>query len=265
MTKNKFMFPFFVMVFSLTFLLNSCSKHPPLETMDDKTAFQYLKNKYDAEKFVDASEGLDFFTLNFSGSAYVDSAQYLLGMCHYHLKEYLLAADSFEELYRRFPRSKLVPDAMFKVGESYYQLSPKYQLDQSYTEKAIDNLQGFIDYYPEYTERVLETQKLIDICRDKLAHKDYASGVIYQKMKDYSSAVIYFRLVIEMYYDTEWAPLSVYQLGVSYALDKQHEEAESAFRIFIAKYPEHTWIPKVKTAMEELAQEPKEIIEKPED
>jgi outer membrane protein assembly factor BamD len=233
--------------------------------MDDKAAFEYLNKKYKAEKYVDASEGLDYFTLNFSGSAYVDSAQYLLGMCHYNLKEYLLAADSFEELYRRFPRSKLVPDAMFKVGESYYKLSPKYQLDQSYTEKAIDNLQGFIDYYPNYTERVQEAQTLISICRDKLAHKEYASGVIYLKMKDYSSAVIYFRLVIEMFYDTDWAAFSIYQMGVSYARDKQPEEAASAFRVFLAKYPDHSWIPKVRAALEELTQEPKEIAEEPEE
>ena len=264
MAKNKFIIPFLIMVISLAILLNACSKKSPFESMDDKAAFEYLKKKYEAEKYVDASEGLDFFTLNYSGSAFVDSAQYLLGMCHYQLKEYLLAADSFEELYRRFPRSKLVPDAMFKVGESYYKLSPKYQLDQSYTKKAVDNLQGFIDYYPN-SERVIEAQKLIDICRDKLAHKEYASGIIYLKMKDYSSAIIYFRLVIEMYYDTEWAARSVYQMGISYARDKQLEEAESAFRIFLAKYPEHDWIPKVKTALEELAQEPKEIIEEPED
>ncbi len=173
-------------------------------------------------------------------------------MCHYNLKEYLLAADSFEELYHRFPRSKLVPDAMYMVGESYYKLSPKYQLDQSYTEKAIDNLQGFIDYYPEYTERVQEAQDLIDLCREKLAHKEYANGIIYLKMKDYSSAIIYFRLIIDMYYDTEWAPLSVYQMGISFLKDEQFDEAESAFRVFIAKYPEHNWLPKVQAELKEL-------------
>ncbi|NQU05677.1 MAG: outer membrane protein assembly factor BamD [Calditrichaeota bacterium] len=252
MVQKKYLFPLLMMVLVSGLVLNGCSKHPPLEEMDDETAFRYLNEKYEAGKYVDASEGFDFFTLNFSGSAYVDSAQYLLGMCHYKLKEYLLAADSFEELYRRFPRSKLVPDAMYMVGESYYKLSPKYQLDQSYTDKAIDNLQGFIDYYPEYTERVQKAQGLIDLCREKLAHKEYANGIIYLKMKDYTSAVIYFRLVIDMYYDTEWASLSVYQLGVSYMRDKQLEEAESTFRIFIAKYPEHHWLSKAQAALKEL-------------
>ena len=265
MVHKKYVFTLLIMVLVSGLVLNGCSKRPPLENMDDKTAFRYLNEKYEAGKYVDASEGFDFFTLNFSGSAYVDSAQYLLGMCHYNLKEYLLAADSFEELHRRFPRSKLVPEAMYMVGESYYKLSPKYQLDQSYTEKAIDNLQGFIDYFPTHTESVQKAQNLIDLCREKIAHKEYANGIIYLKMKDYGSAIIYFRQVIDMYYDTEWAALSIYQLGVSYALNKQLEEAESTFRVFIAKYPDHSWLAKVENTLKELTEEPKESSEEPEE
>lgn len=251
MIRKLLLFPA-ILTLIMMVCLTGCSKQTPLVEMDDETAFYYLKNLFDKGKFVDASEGFDYFTLNFSGSAFVDSAQSLLGRSHYKLKEYILAADAFEELYRRFPRSRLVPDAMYMVGECYWKLSPKYSLDQEATEKAIDALQGFIDYYPDYTERVVQAQELIDNCREKLAHKGYANGIIYLKMKDHAAAIIYFQEVVDNYYDTEWAPLAVYQLGVSLVRDKQFEEAESAYRAFIAKYPEHSWRIKAETALRNL-------------
>ena len=219
-------------IFTLTLiiLIIGCSKRSPMEEMNDEEAFRFLKTAYNKNKYLDAANGFDFFTLNYSGSSLVDSAQFLLGQSHFKLKEYLLAANAFEELYRRFPRSRLVPEAMFMIGVCYWELSPKYSLDQEYTDKALDAFQGFIDYFPEYSEKVNEAQQYIAFCREKLAHKEYSNGVIYMKMKDYGAAVIYFRSILETYYDTEWAPKAAFRLGVCLREDKRYYEAEEAFR-----------------------------------
>ena len=233
-------------------LLFGCSKRSPLEQMNDQEAFRFLKDKYQRGKYLDAANGFDFFTLNYSGSSFVDSAQYLLGMSHFELKEYLLAASAFEELYRRFPRSKLVPDAMFMVGVSYWELSPKYSLDQEYTNNVLTAFQDFIDYFPEYSEKVTEAQRYIAMCREKLAHKEYRAGVIYMKMKDYGSAAIYFQSILENFYDTEWAPKAAFQLGISLREDERYLESEEALHLFSSKYPDHPWQSKVRSALEKL-------------
>lgn len=230
-------------------LLGDCTRHPPLEEMDVQEAFRYLEQLYHSGKYQRAAEGLNFFTLTYSGDALIDSAQFLLAMTHLKLKEYLLAADAFDELVRRFPSSNLVPEAMYMVGECYWNLSPHYALDQKYTLKAIDALQTFIDYYPDHRDRVESAQELIFKCRSKLAHKEYSNGLIYLKMKDYRAAEIYFSAVLDEYYDTEWAARSSYQLGVCHARNGDVDQAVAAFEDFLAKYPSHPWRGRVEEAL----------------
>ncbi len=241
-----------VLIILLAMSLVGCSSDPPLETLEPEAAYRYLVKKFDKGHYLDVVDGLDFYTLNYSGTAWVDSAQFLLGETHYKLKQYLLGANAFDELMRRFPASPLVPDAMFRIGDCYWEMSPKYSLDQEFTLKAIYALQSSIDYYPNRTEDVQKAQELIGKCRDKLAHKTYSNGLIYLKMKDYTAAITYFKSVIDEYYDTDWASLSSFQMGVTFERDKQPEEAITAYRTFISKYSDHAWQDKAKSAVERL-------------
>jgi outer membrane protein assembly factor BamD len=230
-----------------------CAPQVDITTLEPEPAYRYLQNKYEAGDYLAAVDGLDFFTLNYSGSALVDSAQYLLGMSHFKLKEYLLAAEAFNELVRRFPRSPIAPEAMYQAGASYYQLSPAYSLDQEYTTKAISALQAFIDYYPEQASRVRDAQNLIDECRAKLAHKEFSSGIIYIKMKDYVSAEVYLKSVIEQYYDSPWAADATYWLGYAQEMDERPEESAASYTQFLTKFPNHSLRLKAEAALVRLS------------
>lgn len=231
---------------------SGCAKRFALEGMRPEQAYRYLEKKYNNGDYIEAIDGLEFFTLNYSGSALVDSAWFLLAESHFSMKEYLLAEDAFDELTRRYPRSGLVPEAMFNIGACYWKLSPKYSLDQEYTNRAIDAFQAFIDFFPDYTDRVREAQDLIEQCRDKLAHKIYASSVIYIKMKDYPAAVNYLQWVIDEYYDTDWSPRAAYQIGVALQKGKKYPEAIEAYRAYLQKYPKHEWISKAENGIREV-------------
>jgi len=220
--------------------------------MEPEAAYRYLEAKYEKGDYLSAVDGFDYYTLNYSGSSLVDSAQYLLAMSHFKLKEYLLSADSFNELVRRFPRSSLVSEAMFQAGVAYWNLSPQYALDQEYTVKAVDALQGFIDYFPERSSRVREAQDLIEQCRDKLARKEFESGIIYIKMKDYPSAEIYLKSVMELYYDTPWAANAGYWVAFAQAGDDRPAEAITSLTEFLRKFPDHSLRPKAEEALERL-------------
>jgi outer membrane protein assembly factor BamD len=238
-------------------ILSGCAKQADITTMEPEVAYRYLEKKYEKADYLSAVDGFDYYTLNYSGSSLVDSAQFLLAMSHYNLKEYLLAADSFNELVRRFPRSPLVAEAMFQAGASYWKLSPKYSLDQEFTIKAIDALQAFIDYFPERSSRVRDAQELIDQCRNKLAQKEYSSGIIYIKTKDYRSAEIYLKSVTELYYDSPWATEAAYWIAFAQAGDQRPEEAKKSYRDFIQKYPGHPLIIKAEEDLLKLNAIPK--------
>lgn len=248
----KLLFNALIICLLAAITLTGCSRQLKIGEMSSDDAFIYLKNLYYEGKYQQATEGLEYFTLHFSGSVKSDSAQYLLGESHYNLKQYLLAADAFEELTRRFPTSPLVAEAMFMTGKCYFKLSPSYHLEQTYTEQAIDALQTFIDYYPQYTQIVSEAQDLIFECRSKLAQKVYSIGALYLKSKEYTAAAIYLQTVIDKYYDTKFAPLAIYQMGRTRLKQDQYELARDLFTTFLAKYPDHSLRLKVEKEIQEL-------------
>ena len=60
----------------------------------------------------------------------------------------MLAVAEYDRLTRRMPFSQYVESARYRICQSYVTLSPKYFRDQTYSEKALEKLQEFIDDYP---------------------------------------------------------------------------------------------------------------------
>ena len=103
--------------------------------------------------------------------------------------------------------SPYIEKARYRICEAYLILSPKYYNDQTYSEKALEKLQEFIDDYPESDERQ-KAENDIKILRNKLSEKAYQSGVLYMKMEEYKAALLAFNQVIELYYDTDFIELA---------------------------------------------------------
>ncbi|MBT3231938.1 MAG: outer membrane protein assembly factor BamD [Calditrichaeota bacterium] len=248
--NSRFLYTALISIFAIAMIIG-CAPKPVFDEMQPDAIYRYLVEQFEKEKYFSASEGLAYFTLHYSGHAVVDSAQYMLGQCHFHMDEYLLAADAFEELSRRFPSSPLVPEAMFMIGQCFWEVSPKFSLDQAYTLRAIDALQAFIDYFPNHTLRVAEAQVKIGACREKLAHKQYSNGLIYQKMKDFSASIIYFQGVVDQYYDTPWAAKSGFMIAESFRKNTRFDDAIEGYRLFLQKYPNHEWSTRAKVAIDD--------------
>jgi outer membrane protein assembly factor BamD len=195
-------------------------------------------NLYDNEDYLKAEQEFSTITLNYPGSVVVDSAEFYLGLTHFALKEYILAASSFQRVVMQYPRSPLVPESQFRIGECYYLMSPFYALDQEYTLKAVEELQKYLEDYPDHQQRQQAEQYLLK-CREKLAKKEYSSGVLYLKIEAYNSAIVYFDEVLNNYYDTKYAPLALYNKGEALRKDNQPAQAIEIFTLFLTKYPNH--------------------------
>src|SRR5205823_10031396 len=91
-----------------------------------------------------------------------------------------------------------------KIAMCYYRLSPNSWLDQTYTTKAIDAFQNFIDYNPTH-QLVHDAEEKIKELNSRLAKKLYEGGLLYMKLEYYASAMKYFDAVIEKYHDTPYA------------------------------------------------------------
>jgi outer membrane protein assembly factor BamD len=186
--------------------------------------------------YLDAQTELRIIILNAPGSSVVDRAQFLLAECHYKVKEYLLAAAEYEKLVRLYTRSEFLDDAQFKIGLSYFELSPKSDLDQKYTLMAINEFQKFLEDYPD-SPLVSEVAPKLDLAREKLARKEYNTATLYRRMTYYDSAVISYDAVLGTYYDTRFAEPALFYKADCLLKMQKPAEAATSLRILLDKYP----------------------------
>lgn len=236
---------YFILIFIIFSIVVSCTSNKLSSKATLEERMEFGMRLFEKGKYFDAKTQFRIITLSYSGSTIADKAQFYLGECHFNMKEYILSASEYERLIKVYPSSEYVDDAKFKLGLSYFKLSPKPQLDQEYTLQSITHFQEFLEDY--YTSALVpQVEKYLLQARNKLANKIYASAEIYRKMKYYNAAIIYYNKVIEEYYDTSFAPKSLYWIGECNRRIDNYQQAVTAFVEFVKKYPKHEWMPRVK-------------------
>lgn len=219
-------------------LIVGCSGGIDTTLLTPDEHFNYALALFQKEDYQDAQLEFQSILLQYPGSAVNDDAQYYLGLTYFRRGQYLLAAYEFSKLIRDIPASEFVPDAQYMLAESYYQLSPPFPLDQSYSRKAIEEFQAFIDYFP-LSPKVAEAEQKIKEMNDKLAEKLFNNALIYEKMSYYKAAIKYYGDVYEIYHDTRFGPLALLK---KIQLEISRDEIASAKRDinkFLAQYPDH--------------------------
>ena len=139
-----------------------------------------------------------------------------------------MAIAEYDRLIRKMPFSPFIEKARYRICEAYLILSPKYFNDQTYSEKALEKLQEFIDDYPGSDER---NKAELDIrqLRNKLSEKAYNSGILYMKMEEYKAALLAFKQIIELYYDTDFIELAHLKTIACYIEKNEFDTASSYY------------------------------------
>jgi outer membrane protein assembly factor BamD len=111
-----------------------------------------------------------------------------IGKAYYIGKDYYMAGYYLGMFAQRFPSSPKAEDALFLSALCGVQNSPESSLDQNETELAINDLQQFVDRYPN--SRLIDScNTIIDGLRYKLEEKDYNAVQLYSKTEGYRAAV----------------------------------------------------------------------------
>jgi len=239
-----------LILFSLTLLL-ACGSSKIRSDLPAEKRMEIAIEMFEKRDYLDARTQFRILTLSHGGSTIADKAQYYYAECHFYLKEYILSANEYERLIKVYPNSDYVDDAKYKLGLSYFELSPKYSLDQEYTYKAIKEFQEFLeDYYD--SPLVKDVEAKLQECRDKLAHKVYSAAVQYRKMGYHQAALRYFTMVLERHYDSAYAPEAQYGVAESHRRLEQHSEALEAYQSLVNKFPRHELAQKARPRIQEM-------------
>lgn len=235
-------------------VLMACGGYKIKPNMSAEDRFALAKRMFDNEDYLEARTQFRILALNNPAAPFIDQVQYYLGECHFQMKEYILAADEYRRLTRLYPQSELVDDAQFKVALCAFELSPKSSLDQKYTRDAIKHLQRFLEEFPN-SEHVPRAEKMLTICRTKLAEKEFKIAELYRKLDDCAAALIYLDSILESYYDTEFADDALYRKGECLIKLERPEEAYQTLSSLVTRFPNSEFRPDARERIRELVAE----------
>lgn len=250
----KFLVNIITVFVLIVILFNACGGRKLKPSLPAEERMTIAMKKFNDEDYLDAKTEFRIIILNFPGSTLSAKAQYMYAECHFQLKEYILSAAEYEKLWRVFPNSEFVDDAQFKIGLSYYKLSPKYSLDQDYTLKAIEEFQKFLEDYQD-SELKFEANKYMRKCREKIATKYFKNAESYRKLHYYDSAIIYYDYVLDNYYDTEFSQRSLIGKAECLSNKGEKEEAIKFYKLYLDKYPKGSKNRKVKAQLAKILAE----------
>ena len=227
----------FAIFFSFSIIFDGCSSNKSIRDIDYEAEFENGRLALSNKKYVRAQDHFNTVVIGASHTELGDDALFYLGETYFYMGDKLLAIAEYDRLIRRMSFSPYVEKARYRICESYVILSPKYFRDQTYSEKAIEKLQEFIDDYPNSDKRE-KAQSNIKILRNKLSRKVYDTGILYIKMEEYKSALIAFKQVVDLYYDSEYNELAHMKTIACYIYRNEFEEAQQYYdekRSFIEK------------------------------
>jgi len=223
-------FKYIAVILVSAFLFSSCSKFAKVMKSKDyeyklKMADQYfVKKKY---RFAQELYN-DLFPI-YKGSNRFEDIHYKFAYCAYYLKDYLSAEAQFKSFLDYFPNSAKAEEVDFMHALCYFKQSPRYELDQTNTWKAMGQLQTFINTHPG-SERNKEAQDIINECYSKLILKDYKSAELYYNLGQYKAAVVCFATLLATYPDAPnadefklWVVRSQYRYASLSEITKQPE------------------------------------------
>lgn len=243
-------------------MLASCSEYTKvMKSRDMDYKFDYAKRAYEEKKYVQASTVLNDIYTPLRGTAKGEEALFLLAMSYYENQDYTNANVFFKTYYQRYPKGKYAELSHYYSGYGFYLDSPDPQLDQTYTVKAIEELQNFLERYPK-SEKVPEAQQAIFEMQDKLTLKELQNAQLYYNLgnfmgNNYESAVIVAQNALKDYpyskYREEFEFLilkSKYQQAknsVSEKMGERYSDVVDEYYSFVNNYPESKHLKEAKT------------------
>ncbi len=249
---------FYSLLIALSVFACSCgssgddlTKTPPRAAAEQQ--FADGKTAYAKEDYPEAIRLFEEVRLQAPASPIAAEATYLEAMSRYNEELYAGSAVDFRAVRRNYPNSPFASKAQYMVGESYYQLSPRPELDQTYTFLALTEFQNYLHDFPvapatptpasANSAPVNANASLADTAqmrivelREKLSRKYLMSAQLYDKLEDYKSAAVYYQRVLDNYYDTPPAIEAELRLAEINIDRNKADDARKEIDAFDSKY-----------------------------
>ncbi|MGD0060009.1 MAG: tetratricopeptide repeat protein [Verrucomicrobiia bacterium] len=218
----------------------------------------------------------------------LETADFRIADGYYTLRDFDHARDSFLAFVQQHPNSTMMPDALFRLGRCYFEISQKASdptLARANLADAVRDYEQLRATYPSNALIPEVTFQLgyLNACAAQegdatakgtaAAHFEKAvasfqefvrrwpenslvAEALYQLARNqyalgrFDEAISSYRKLVEGFPDSTFAPLAVYEIANCYWAEDKRGEMVAQFRTFVARYPTH---PRVGSALYSIA------------
>lgn len=182
------------------FILNGCTNQflKVMKSHDPEYKLRIAEQYYVKKSYNKAQQLFEDVMPHFKTSKEFEDLYYKYAYCAWYQKDYLNAENLFKSYLEIFPNSTRAEEIDFMHAKCFYMQSPKPELDQTNTIKAMGMMQTFINTHPG-SPRNKDATDIIDICRDKLETKDYKTAQLYYDLGQFRAAGVAFNSVLNNY------------------------------------------------------------------
>ena len=247
-------------------MLSSCGEYNKLlKSTDYEYKYEAAKAYFAKGQYTRSITLLNELITILKGLSNAEESLYMLGMCYYNQEDYQTAAQTFIQYYNVYPRGIYTELARFYAGKALYLDTPEPRLDQSGTYTAIQQLQMFMEYFPQSAHHE-EAQNMIFALQDKLVMKEYMSAKLYYNLgnymgNNYLSCIITAQNALKDYpYTNLREDLSILILRAKYELavysveerkEERYREAVDEYYAFMNEFPESKYAKEAQHIFEE--------------
>lgn len=258
-----------IYIISVILMLSSCSEYQKvLKQKEVKPKFDMANTFYEEGLKEDKKKTLtkaiklyEQILPNLQGKPQAQIVQYNIANAYYSIGDHLLSGYKFDRFVKAYPTSQKLEEAFFKSADSYYQVSPVYSLDQVDTKKAMDQLQLYLDNYPDGQYFVEANTKLQEL-RYKIEKKFYEIAKQYHLTYRYKAAISDFDNYLIKYPGSAFKEKayyykfeSAYLLAINsfiYLMEERFDEAMTYYQDYVEKYPEGEFIDQANNYAEDI-------------
>ena len=258
--------------FFIVLIISACGEYNKiLKSQDLNVKFEYAKKYFEEGKYSRTATLLEEIVQMMRTTSRGEEALYLLAQSHYKMKDYQTASEYFKTYFTNYPKGEYAELARYYSAYGLYLDSPDPRLDQSDTYKAMQQLQEFIEIYPQ-SERKEEVQIVLYELQEKLATKELLSSRLYYNLGNYTiipfPGANYLSCVITAQNAIRSYPFSKHREELRYlmfkakyemAIQSVEEKKELRFQdvsdeyfVYVNEFPEGKYVKEIKRLYENI-------------
>ena len=232
---------------AITFLINCSGNSNKNNELSDQIEFSPPEIEFtaamlmfDSQQYEQASEKFKYIERIYPLSNEAIQSQIMQGFVNYILLDYDTAIIQFNKIINKYPSLKNIDYVYYMKALCFYEQISHEGLDGKFNDLALENLDQVIRRFPNSKYAKDSFQKKI-LVKSNIAAKHMSIGRFYQKEKKYTAALNRYKIVINSFDETKFAPEALYRISEIYLSMGMKIESEKNAAILGHNYPDSIW------------------------